>query len=66
VRSDLRAHHAGAEYGYLANDQIAHVVPPGELCGVANVGWRFVRVRTGFAMHGWRQRHAFQARLTLP
>jgi len=43
VRSDLRAHHAGAEYGYLANDQIAHVVPPGELCGVANGGWRFAR-----------------------
>ena len=29
VRGDLRAHHAGAEHGDLANDQIAHVVTSG-------------------------------------
>jgi len=35
VRGDLRAHHAGAEHGYLANDQIAHVVSPENYADVA-------------------------------
>jgi len=41
VRGDLRAHHAGAEHGYLANDQIAHVVSPGNYADAAKLDGRF-------------------------
>ncbi len=59
VRGDLRAHHAGAEHGHLANDQIAHVFPPWSSAGpLASSACRACLTCVGCECRVGKTRHA--------